>query len=57
MARTTVTFDLGPAVPSPTVKTAADALGFYRSKTSWLSPKKVAAIERMRREKRRSLRT
>jgi hypothetical protein len=57
MARTTVTLDPGPAVTATAVKTAADALEFYRAKRVWLSPRKVAAIERVRRAKRRSLRT
>lgn len=39
------------------VKTNADALTFYRRKQTWLSPKKIELIERLRAESRRSLRS
>ena len=57
MARKTITLDREHSVPTPTVKTGADALEFYRGKTTWLGAKKIAQIERPHRAKRRSLRT
>jgi len=57
MAQKTITLDREPGVSPTTVKTGADALEFYRRKTVWLGPKKIAQIERQRRAKRRSLRS
>lgn len=39
------------------VKTNADALAFYRRKRNWLSPTKIALIERLHASKPRSRRT
>ena len=39
------------------IKTNADALAFYRRKTTWLSPQKIALIERLRVRKQPSLRS
>ncbi len=55
MARKALTLE-SPTPPTAT-RTGADALEFYRRKTEWLSPKKIAGIERQLREKRRSSRT
>ena len=57
MAHKTITLEREHGVQSPAVKTGADALEFYRRKTTWLGPKKIAQIERHRRVKRRSPRT
>ena len=38
------------------VKSSADTLKFYRQKKTWLSPGKIARIERLRSNQRRSLR-
>ena len=38
------------------VKTNADLVAFYRKKTTWLAPRKIALIKRLRRARRRSLR-
>jgi hypothetical protein len=59
MAHKTLTLDRESLAP-PTavkVKTGADALAFYRRKTAWLSPRKIAGIERQLSEKRRSPRS
>ncbi len=59
MARKTLTLDRENLVApvSAKVKTGADALAFYRRKTVWLSPKKIAGIERQLVEKLRSPRS
>jgi hypothetical protein len=57
MARKTLTLERESPTPPPAVKTGADALEFYRRKTAWLSPKKIAGIERQLSEKRRSPRS
>lgn len=36
------------------IKTNADALAFYRRKKSWLSPRRIALIERSHSRKQRS---
>ena len=57
MARKMLVLESESPASSTPVKTGADALNFYRRKTSWLSPKKLAEIERQLREKRRSPRS
>lgn len=39
------------------IKTNADALSFYRRKKTWLSPKRIALIERLRAKRHRSPRS
>ena len=39
------------------LRTNADALEFYRRKRSWLSPKKIALIEKLHARKQRSPRS
>lgn len=49
MARKTITLN-GESNARPTAtKTGADALEFYRRKTTWLAQQRIAGIERRRR--------
>lgn len=57
MARKTLTLERERPTPPPAGKTGADALEFYRQKAVWLTPKKIAGIERQLSEKRRSPRS